>query len=714
MASKKYLVDIDLAKNSLNNARIQNLSSDPSSPVTGQAYYNTVTNRLRVYSGSSWVEMGSAADAGVSTVNGRSGAVVLDKNDVNLSNVDNTSDANKPVSTAQQTAINLKANTSSLATVATTGSYTDLLDKPVATDPSKLIGTTAYLDADPNGATFGPDTISFKTTRTGATGVQFAGEGTLALYANTGEDGNGPWDKYITIGQDNYGIKGVTLATSDVDGYIGLKAPQGLLIDSSESGGTASVTSALVKTTNITAQRTFQLPNASGTIALEGHTHLAADITDFQSAVTSNTAVAANTAARHTHSNQATLDATTASFTTAKDTKLTGIATGATANSTDAVLLARANHTGTQSADTLTDGTTNKAFLATERTKLAGIATGATANSTDATLLARANHTGTQLASTISDFSTAADARISTQKGAVNGIATLGADSKIPTSQIPALALTNVQVAASQAAMLALTTQEGDVVVRTDENKTYMRNAGVTGTMTDFTLLSTPTDVVTSVNGQTGVVVLGKTDVGLGNVDNTSDVNKPVSTAQQTALNLKANLASPTFTGTVSGITKTMVGLGNVDNTSDASKPVSTAQAAADALNLKIASNLSDVNNAATAFSNIKQAASTTATGVVELATDAEATAKASTTVVVTPSNLASFTRKAVGTIGDGTTTAIAVTHGLGSQYVTAQLFDATTNALVECDITLTSATVTTFTFNVAPTTNQYRYVIVG
>lgn len=38
--------------------------------------------------------------------------------------------------------------------------------------------------------------------------------------------------------------------------------------------------------------------------------------------------------------------------------------------------------------------------------------------------------------------------------------------------------------------------------------------------------------------------------VGLGNVDNTSDVDKPVSTAGQTALDLKANLSSPTFTGT--------------------------------------------------------------------------------------------------------------------------------------------------------------------
>ena len=46
------------------------------------------------------------------------------------------------------------------------------------------------------------------------------------------------------------------------------------------------------------------------------------------------------------------------------------------------------------------------------KTKLDGIASGATVNAADATLLARANHTGTQTASTISDFSTAADARI--------------------------------------------------------------------------------------------------------------------------------------------------------------------------------------------------------------------------------------------------------------------------------------------------------------
>jgi hypothetical protein len=59
------------------------------------------------------------------------------------------------------------------------------------------------------------------------------------------------------------------------------------------------------------------------------------------------------------------------------------------------------------------------------------------------------------------------------------------------------------------------------------------------------------TSGVTSVAGKTGVVTLAKGDVGLGNVDNTSDANKPISTAQQTALNLKAPKDSPTFTGLV-------------------------------------------------------------------------------------------------------------------------------------------------------------------
>ena len=80
------------------------------------------------------------------------------------------------------------------------------------------------------------------------------------------------------------------------------------------------------------------------------------------------------------------------------------------------------------------------------------------------------------------------------------------------------------------------------------------------------------------INTPTG---LAKADVGLANVDNTTDASKPVSTATQTALDLKAPINSPTFTGTVSGITKSMVGLGNVNNTADADKQISNATGAA-------------------------------------------------------------------------------------------------------------------------------------
>lgn len=118
---------------------------------------------------------------------------------------------------------------------------------------------------------------------------------------------------------------------------------------------------------------------------------------------------------------------------------------------------------------------------------------------------------------------------------------------------------------------------------------------------------------------------LDKTAVGLENIDNTSDVDKPISTLAQNALNtkanisgqvftgnisapnlvgtntgdqdlssyatnvnldLKANIESPTFTGQVGGIDKTMVGLSNADNTTDLNKPISIATQSA--LDLKI------------------------------------------------------------------------------------------------------------------------------
>lgn len=91
------------------------------------------------------------------------------------------------------------------------------------------------------------------------------------------------------------------------------------------------------------------------------------------------------------------------SYTADERTKLSGIAEDATFNSSDADLRNRGSHTGTQSADSITDGTTNKAYTAGERTKLSYIASGATVNSADSALRDRSTHTGTQSADSITD-----------------------------------------------------------------------------------------------------------------------------------------------------------------------------------------------------------------------------------------------------------------------------------------------------------------------
>ncbi len=115
--------------------------------------------------------------------------------------------------------------------------------------------------------------------------------------------------------------------------------------------------------------------------------------------------------------------------------------------------------------------------------------------------------------------------------------------------------------------------------------------------------------------------------------------------------------------------------------------------------------------------------ASTTAKGIIELATQAEVNTGTDTTRAITPSRLRStlgITSSLSTTltyselIGDGSNTSILVTHSIGNQFVQAQVYEVAGMDKVECEIELTSSTTTTFKFNVAPASNALRVVIIG
>jgi hypothetical protein len=186
----------------------------------------------------------------------------------------------------------------------------------------------------------------------------------------------------------------------------------------------------------------------------------------------------------------------------------------------------------------------------------------------------------------------------------------------------------------------------------------------VTNLATD---LSNKVPITRTVAGKalTADVTLAKGDVGLGNVDNTSDANKPISALQQTALDLKV----PT-TRTVAGkalnadiiLAKGDVGLGNVDNTSDAAKPISTAEQTA--LNLK-------ANLAGPTFTGVPAAPTAGAgTNTTQLATTAfaQSLSPAASYRTILDCSGSHTAAKAAGTYGMGQGDPLAVT-GIGTLY---------------------------------------------
>ena len=207
--------------------------------------------------------------------------------------------------------------------------------------------------------------------------------------------------------------------------------------------------------------------------------------------------------------------------------------------------LARANHTGTQTASTISDFDTQ--VRTSKVTDLAAPTGSFSMNSQKITNLL--DPTSAQEAAT----KAYADTKIaSTEKGANNGVATLGSDGKLTAGQIPDVTITDTFVVSSQAAMLALTAQTGDVAVRTDVNKTFILTASPASTLGNWQELLTPTDSVISVDGLTGAVNLSSTYATVANAAN------------------KLPLAGGTMSGAIAMGTNKITGLGDPTNAQDA------------------------------------------------------------------------------------------------------------------------------------------------
>lgn len=142
----------------------------------------------------------------------------------------------------------------------------------------------------------------------------------------------------------------------------------------------------------------------------------------------------------------------------------------------------------------------------------------------------------------------------------------------------------NTRITSLEAADVTLGGQIADTNTAIADLETELRSDLApkdTATFTGVTVLPSTTSIGTVSAAEIGHLD-GVTSGIQGQIDSKLATTAAAATYETISnVALKAPLADPTFTGTVSGVTKAHVGLGNVDNTSDADKPVSTAQASA-------------------------------------------------------------------------------------------------------------------------------------
>jgi hypothetical protein len=150
------------------------------------------------------------------------------------------------------------------------------------------------------------------------------------------------------------------------------------------------------------------------------------------------------------------------------------------------------------------------------------------------------------------------------QKNTANGYAGLGSDGKLISSQLPSITITDTYVVGSQAAMLALVADTGDVSVRTDLNKSFILKGANPTVLGNWQELLTPTSSVTTVFGRNGAVTANAGDYTADQITETA--TRKFQTANQNTYNDATSSIQGQFNGkqpTIGYVTE------NVANKSD-------------------------------------------------------------------------------------------------------------------------------------------------
>jgi hypothetical protein len=479
----------------------------------------------------------------------------ITKSMISLGNCDNTSDLNKPISTATQTALDLKANLSSPTFTGTvsgiTKSMVSLGNCDNTSDLNKPISTTTQtaLNLKANQSSLDTTNSNVTTLQNKTNALSYnSGTNTTTLNSKLSVALDESINGNLTIGDASTDTLTVNANTTFVNNVSGLTK-------SMVSLGNCDNTSDLNKPISTATQTALDLKaNDNVVVKLSGNQTIAGIKTYSSSPIVPTCSANDNSTKVASTSYVDTMIANLVDSSPSTLNTLNELATalGDDANFSTTMTNSLAGKASLTSDNTFSGNQTYNTGTITFNNGLSSNAITLGGNNLDTRITNIENKTSKVSYDSGTDTLTIASKMSITKDVSDNGSINLGDGINSDIVYLKANINSNSQT---------ITPTQMGYLSGASSNLQTQLNAKAN--------LASPTFTGT-VSGIT------KSMVSLGNCDNTSDANKPVSTAQQTALDLKANLSSPTFTGTVSGITKSMISLGNCDNTSDLNKPIST------------------------------------------------------------------------------------------------------------------------------------------